>query len=102
MVKGKSKCPFCGGCKVKPFTGTVGGQDCNECDKNGMISNNRLKELELFDMIEKPKDRFTRDNLNAKERKIYDAVMRHFPATNPETAYDVAVQGGTRLQFIPK
>lgn len=53
-MEGKSKCPFCGGYKVKPYMGTGISQDCKECDKNGMIRNTRLEELGLEDFIEKP------------------------------------------------
>jgi len=49
----KSKCPFCGGTKTTPFTGGGKSQNCTECDKNGMIANYRLKELELTDFIER-------------------------------------------------
>ena len=48
----KSKCPFCGSSKIKPFMGH--NQDCHECDENGMIKNSRLKSLGLDDMIDKP------------------------------------------------
>lgn len=66
----RSKCPFCGGSKVKPFTGRVGGQNCNECDNDGMIRNSRLEELELYDMIERPSNtKFSRKNLNQREKK---------------------------------
>jgi len=42
------------------------------------------------------------DSLTSKEKKIYDAVMNDFPATSPESAYDIAIQGGVRWQFIQK
>lgn len=42
------------------------------------------------------------NSLSSKEKKIYDAVMESFPATNHEYAYDVAIQGGVRFQFIVK
>jgi hypothetical protein len=44
----KSKCPFCGGSKTKPFVRQSRSQDCTECDKNGMISNRRLEKLGLW------------------------------------------------------
>ena len=47
-------------------------------------------------------DRFTYASLTVKEKKIYDAVKRSFPATSHEAAYDVAIRGGLNLQFIPK
>lgn len=52
-VRGKSKCPFCGGTKTKPFIGAFSNQDCKDCDKNGLISNKKLVELDLEDCIEK-------------------------------------------------
>jgi len=39
--------------------------------------------------------------LTKEERKIYHAVLRAFPATDPACAYNVAVQGGIKFQFIP-
>lgn len=39
--------------------------------------------------------------LAKSEKRIYDAVLKAFPATRPETAYNVAIQGGIRFQFIP-
>jgi hypothetical protein len=47
-------------------------------------------------------NKYCRENLNEKEKKIYDAIMKDFPATNPESAYDIAIQGGTNFQFIYK
>lgn len=40
--------------------------------------------------------------LTSKEQKIYDAIMRAFPATHPDSAKDKAIQGGLNFQFIPK
>lgn len=51
--KGKSKCPFCGGTKTTPFVSTRKSQNCTQCDKNGMINNSRLVEMDLIDFIEK-------------------------------------------------
>ena len=39
--------------------------------------------------------------LTAEEKKIFDAVMRSFPATSFESALDVAWQGGVKFDFIP-
>lgn len=100
MKKNKSQCPFCGGSKIKPFIGNHVSQNCTECDKDGYIKNSRLEELELFGMIEKPKS--LRDRLNSKEKKIYDSVLSNFPATKPESAYNVAIQNGIKFHFIPK
>jgi hypothetical protein len=49
---GKSKCPFCGGTKTKPFVGNY-SQDCKNCDKNGMMSNRKLAEMGIDECIEK-------------------------------------------------
>ena len=40
--------------------------------------------------------------LTHKERKIYNSVMEHFPATSHESAYDVAIAGGVNWQYHPK
>lgn len=40
--------------------------------------------------------------LNADEQKIYDSIMRSFPATSPDSAYNYAIQGGVKFDFIPK
>ena len=40
--------------------------------------------------------------LTKSEKKIYDSVMRSFPATAHESAMDIAIQGGANFQFIPK
>lgn len=47
-VSGSTECPFCGGSKTTPFVRSGKSQDCNECDKNGMIKNRRLAELDLI------------------------------------------------------
>jgi hypothetical protein len=47
-VSGSNECPFCGGSKTTPFVRQGKSQDCKECDKNGMIKNIRLAELELI------------------------------------------------------
>lgn len=41
------------------------------------------------------------NRLNRKERRIYKSVMQSFPATSPDAAYNVAIQGGVRFQFRP-
>ena len=38
--------------------------------------------------------------LTKKEKKIYDSIIKNFPATKKETAYDYAIQGGVKFQFI--
>ncbi len=40
--------------------------------------------------------------MNAKEQKIYDSIMRSFPSTHPESAYNKAIEGGARFNFISK
>jgi DNA-binding MurR/RpiR family transcriptional regulator len=41
------------------------------------------------------------DSLTKKEKKIYDATIRSFPATSHLSALDNAIQGGVRLQARP-
>ena len=41
-------------------------------------------------------------SLTGEEKKIYDSVMRSFPSTKHISAMNVALQGGTNFQFIPK
>lgn len=53
--KGRSKCPFCGGTKTKPFVRAFVNQNCTDCDSNGTISNKKLVEMGLDDCIEKIK-----------------------------------------------
>lgn len=52
-VKGYSNCPFCGGTKTTPFIGHSRSQNCTECNKDGKISNSKLVEMGLEDMIDK-------------------------------------------------
>ena len=47
-VRGSTECPFCGGSKITPFVRQNKSQDCKECDKEGMIKNRRLAELDLI------------------------------------------------------
>ena len=47
-VSGSTECPFCSGSKTTPFVRQGKSQDCKECDKNGMIKNRRLAELDLI------------------------------------------------------
>ncbi len=37
--------------------------------------------------------------LNKEERRIYDSIMASFPATDPASAYDKAIEGGVNWQF---
>jgi len=50
LIKGKSVCPFCHGSKTAPFTGR-GSQDCNTCDKDGLVTNRYLASVDLHDCI---------------------------------------------------
>lgn len=38
--------------------------------------------------------------LTKKEKKIFDAIMRNFPATSFESALNAASQGGVNFNFI--
>lgn len=40
--------------------------------------------------------------MTKKEWKIYNAIMTTFPATHPDSAYNVAIQGGVKFNFYPK
>ena len=51
--KGKSKCPFCSGSKIKPFIGTYVSQNCKFCDKEGLVKNTKLYDYDLIEFIEK-------------------------------------------------
>jgi hypothetical protein len=41
------------------------------------------------------------NKLTASEKKIFDSVMLFFPATNRESALDIAWQRGIKFQFNP-
>jgi hypothetical protein len=38
--------------------------------------------------------------LTHKQKIIYDSVMENFPATKHDSAYDIAIQGGVRWNFV--
>ena len=40
-------------------------------------------------------------NLTPEERKIYDSILRSFPATSKESAYNHAINEGVKFQFYP-
>jgi len=40
--------------------------------------------------------------LTRKEKKIYDAIKRSFPATSHDACHDYAIQGGVKFQFYPR
>lgn len=42
------------------------------------------------------------NNLSKEEKKIYDSIMRFFPSTHPDSAYNKAIEGGCNFQYIPK
>lgn len=48
---GKSICPFCSGTKTKPFVRSFRNQNCTDCDKDGNISNRKLAEMGLDDVV---------------------------------------------------
>ncbi len=37
------------------------------------------------------------NSLTEEEKKIYDSIMRSFPNTSHDSAYDKAIQGGVRF-----
>lgn len=41
-------------------------------------------------------------DLTEAEKKIYNSIMRNFPATDPESAFNKAINGGVNYQFINK
>lgn len=51
-VRRTSKCPFCGGSKIKPFISPFKSQYCTECNKKGEILNSKLRKMGLEDFIE--------------------------------------------------
>lgn len=42
------------------------------------------------------------EKLNKKEKKIYESILKSFPATPKESAYNYALQGGVKFHFYPK
>jgi hypothetical protein len=42
------------------------------------------------------------ESLTEQEKKIYGSIMQSFPSTKHESAYDIAIQGGVRWNFIFK
>lgn len=40
--------------------------------------------------------------MTKKEKKIYDAILKAFPKTHPDSAYECAINGGAKFQFIYK
>lgn len=42
------------------------------------------------------------NSLSKSEKNIYDSIISSFPATNPDSVYDSAIDGGTNFQFICK
>ena len=51
-------------------------------------------------MTKRQKEQY--NSLTKKEKKIYDSVMKNFPASSPDSAYNVAIQGGIKFQFVSK
>lgn len=52
-IRRSSRCPFCGGSKIKPFMSPFKSQYCTECNKKGEILNSKLRKMGLDDFIEK-------------------------------------------------
>jgi len=48
----------------------------------------------IFDKIKIPK----KYRLTVKEKIIFNSIMRLFPATNPDSAYDHAINGGVKFE----
>lgn len=40
--------------------------------------------------------------LTKLEKKIYNAILRSFPATSKASAYDYAIQGGVKFEHYNK
>lgn len=40
--------------------------------------------------------------MTTDEQKIYDSIMSRFPSTAPESAYNVAIQGGIKFEYVSK
>ncbi len=77
------------------------GTKCNVCGGSGKVTKAKLNEFnDIHGFGEKKK--YVRENLTRAEKKIYDSVMQRFPATHPESAYDIAIQNGIQFQFICK
>ena len=43
-----------------------------------------------------------KDKLSRKEKRIFNSVLNTFPKTDPRNAYDIAIQGGIKFDFICK
>lgn len=43
-----------------------------------------------------------KSKLTKEELKIFNSIMAYFPATDPISAFNIAIQGGTNFQFISK
>lgn len=39
--------------------------------------------------------------LTPEELKVYRAILKAFPATSKESAFDYALQGGVRFNYVP-
>lgn len=48
------------------------------------------------------KEKADYDSLSKKEKRIFDSIMNHFPATSFESAFNKAIEGGVNFQFICK
>ena len=48
-------------------------------------------------MTKKQKEDY--NSLTGKEKKIHNAIMGSFPSTNPDAAYNKAIEGGCVFQY---
>ena len=53
----------------------------------------KIKEVENY---------FEKGLLTKEEKRIYDSIMKSFPNTHPDSAFNVAIQGGVKFQYISK
>lgn len=42
------------------------------------------------------------DSLSVEEKQIYDALLKAFPKSDPDSVYNHAINGGVKFHFIPK
>jgi hypothetical protein len=59
-----------------------------------------MKETQLY--INNPSIIHLVKSLSKEEKVIYDAIMRDFPSTDPYSAYNKAIEGGVKFNFIYK
>jgi hypothetical protein len=86
-MKNKSKCPFCGGTKVKPFVRAFTNQNCTDCDSDGMMADVVLEKLDLDEYIE--------NRVEKKAEKKRLAAEKAARAVQPALLTDIAI--GTKF-----